>query len=576
MTNRELFSRLYRIIKPYWKRLAVAMVAMTAVAGLSAAQAYMVKPLLDEIFVNKNARLLNLLPLALLGIFLVKGIFYYTYFYLLEFVGQTIIRNIRQQIFAHINSLSLRFFAKTPTGELISRIISDVHLMQGAVSTALVGILRDLFQVVGLLSVIFYQDWRLATFSLIFLPLAFFPIVHFGRKFRRVSTDCQESLARVSSMLHETFTGQRIVKAFCTEQYENTRFGRLVQRVFEILMADTRYRSLSHPLMELLGGVGIALIIWFGGNQVLNGNSTPGTFFSFLTALIMVYEPIKGVSKINSTVQQGLAAAVRVFTLLDIEPDIRDRPDAVVLPLFHDAIELRQVTFGYTVETPVLHGIDLRVRRGEVLAVVGRSGGGKSTLVNLLPRFYEVDQGAISIDGRDIRDVTLDSLRRQIAVVTQQTILFNDTVRNNIAYGEDGRSEEEIRQAAQAAHALDFIERLPQGFDTVIGEGGSRLSGGERQRLSIARAIIKDSPILLLDEATSSLDTESERQVQQALDNLMQNRTTIIIAHRLSTIRNADRIIVLRDGRIVEEGSHEELLALHGEYEMLHAMQDIT
>jgi len=575
MSNRELFNRLLRTIKPFWPRLAIAMVAMTAVAGLSAAQAYMVKPLLDEIFVNKDARLLNLLPLALLGIFFVKGIFYYTYFYLLEFVGQTIIRNIRQQIFAHLNVLSLRFFSKTPTGELISRIISDVHLMQGAVSTALVGILRDFFQVVGLLGVIFYQDWRLAAFSFVFLPLALFPIVHFGRKFRRVSTDCQESLARVSSSLHETITGQRIVKAFCTEKYEIDRFGRLVQRVFEILMTDTRYRSLSHPLMELLGGVGIALIIWFGGHQVLQGNSTPGTFFSFLTALIMIYEPIKGVSKINSTVQQGLAAAVRVFTLLDIEPDIRDRPGAKELPPFHAAIELQRMRFGYSPETPVLHDIDLKVRRGEVLAVVGRSGGGKSTLVNLLPRFYDVDSGSITIDGHDIRDVTLNSLRRQIAVVTQQTILFNDTVRSNIAYGDGSRGEEDIREAARAAHALDFIERLPQGFDTVIGEGGSRLSGGERQRLSIARAILKDAPILLLDEATSSLDTESERQVQQALDNLMQNRTTIVIAHRLSTIRNADRIVVLREGRIVEEGSHEELLAHHGEYEMLHAMQDI-
>jgi len=326
-------------------------------------------------------------------------------------------------------------------------------------------------------------------------------------------------------------------------------------------------------MIEFMGGAGIALIIWFGGMQVLNGSSTMGTFMSFLTALIMLYEPVKGVSKINSTIQSGLAAATRIFNLLDIEPDIIEKSDAMVFPDFHKSIEFRNVSFSYEQDEPVLKNINLTVRQGEILAVVGPSGGGKTTLANLLPRFYDVTSGALLIDGHDVCDMTLASLRSQMALVTQQTILFNDTVRNNIAYGRQHCSDENIRQAAEAAFALKFIEELPQGFDTIIGESGARLSGGQRQRISIARAVLKDAPILVLDEATSALDTESERKVQKALENLMKNRTTIVIAHRLSTIQNADRIIVMQDGRLVEEGSHEQLLEVHGAYEGLYNLQ---
>ncbi|MBL4903265.1 MAG: lipid A export permease/ATP-binding protein MsbA [Desulfocapsa sp.] len=573
MTNKEIVARLFEVLKPYRNKLVIAMVGMMIVAGFNAAQAYMVKPLLDEIFVNKDRNLLNILPLALLAIFLIKGVFYFIYSYLLEGVGQYVIRDLRNQIYAHLNRLSLSFFHRTPTGELISRIMNDVSLLQGAVSHALIRIIRDFVSVIGLLGVVFYMDWRLAGISMIFLPMAAIPVVVFGKKFRRVSTRFQKSMGEATNILHETIGGARIVKAFCTEKQEEKRFAAQIQHLFDTLMKETKYRCLSHPMIEFMGGVGIALIVWFGGIQVLNGTSTIGTFMAFLTALVMLYEPVKGVTKINSTIQSGLASATRIFNLLDIAPDIIEKSDAEVLPPFHKSVEFRNVTFFYEHDEPVLQNVNLTVRRGEILAVVGPSGGGKTTLANLLPRFYDVASGVLLIDGHDVRDVTLASLRSQMALVTQQTILFNDTVRNNIAYGSQHCSDEDIRRAAEAAFALEFIEKLPDGFETIIGESGARLSGGQRQRISIARAVLKDAPILVLDEATSALDTESERKVQNALENLMKNRTTIVIAHRLSTIKNADRIIVMQDGKLVEEGSHEQLLKVNGIYEGLYTLQ---
>ncbi len=573
LRDNPTLRRLWGVLRPYSTQLIIAMVGMVVVGGFNALQAYMVQPLLDEIFYKKDARLLNLLPLALLLVFFVKGIFYFVYSYLLERVGQSIIRDLRNRIYAHIHELSLAYFHKTPTGELISRIMNDVSLLQGAVSHALIRLLRDLFSVLGLLGVIFYMDWRLAFISLIFLPMAAIPIVLFGKKFRRLSTNYQTRMGDATSQLHETIAGIRIVKAFCTEDYEKRRFAGKLQTIMDILMSDAKYRCLGHPMVELMGGVGMALIIWFGGMQVLQGNSTPGTFMAFLTALIMLYEPVKGVTRINATIQQGMAAATRIFELLDVQPDICEQENAAALPAFHKAIVFDDVSFHYEGNPPVLHNLHLELRWGEVLALVGPSGSGKTTLSNLVPRFYDVSAGAIRIDGLDIRTVQLHSLRQQLAMVTQQTILFNDSVRNNIAYGRSSANEEDIRQAARAAYALEFIEALPQGFDTIIGESGVRLSGGQQQRISIARALLKNAPILILDEATSSLDTESEREVQKALDNLMHNRTTLVIAHRLSTIKHAHRIAVLKNGYLVEEGSHEELLALGGEYSSLYHLQ---
>ncbi len=574
MTNKDILRRLYEVIKPYQAKLIVAMVAMVCVSAGTGAQTWLVKDVLDKIFIEQNTFYLKLLPLILLAIFFLKGVVYYLYSILLEQVGQSVIRDFRINIFNHIHKQALSFFNTMPTGTLMSRIISDVALLQQAVSNALVGAVRDFFQVIILLGVVFYMNWRLAMITFIVLPIAAYPITKFGKLFRKLSTSTQEEVALVSNILHETITGNRIVKAFTKEEYEGKRFLNQVTRLFILTMKDAKYRCLQHPMMEFIGGGAIALIIWFGGKEVIGGDMTPGTFFAFLTALIAAYEPVKGVTKINSTIQQGLAAATRVFAILDIEPEIQDKKDAIELPPFSGRIECSNITFSYDDDkTPVLSHIDLTVPAGEALAIVGPSGGGKTTLTNLIPRFLDLKEGSIRIDGIDIRDVTMASLRHQIAMVTQQTILFNDTVRNNIAYGDQQAPEQQIHEAAKAAHAYDFIQALPDGFDTMIGEGGARLSGGQRQRLSIARALLKNAPILILDEATSALDTESEREVQKALENLMKDRTTLVIAHRLSTIKNADRIIVIKDGVIVEQGTHDSLITQKGEYEMLYNMQ---
>lgn len=573
MTNKEILARVYQALEPYRSKLIISMVAMMGVALCTGAQTYMVKDLLDKIFIEQNRFYLYSLTIVVVFIFGIKGIFYYTYHFLLEKVGLSVIKDYRARIFEHIHIQPLSFFHNYPTGTLISRVVSDVTLMQQAVSSALVGILRDFFSVVVLMGVVFYLNWKLALFCFLILPVAAFPIIKFSKIFRRLSTKAQEETAQVSNMLYETITGNRIVKAFNMENHENKRYNNQLQLLFDVTVQDAKFRCLQHPLMEFIGGVAIAIFIWFGGKLVIGGVMTIGEFFALMTSLVVAYDPVKRIGKVNSTVQQGLAAATRIFAILDIVPAISDKPDAIELPPFESSIEFKGVYFHYEDDTEALSDINLHVPAGQTLAIVGHSGGGKTTLTNLVPRFLDVSEGCITIDGCDIRQVTMRSLRDRIAMVTQQTILFNDTVRNNIAYGSLERSESDLIKAAEAAHALDFIKELPKGFETIIGESGARLSGGERQRISIARALLKNAPILILDEATSALDTESEREVQSALENLMKNRTTFVIAHRLSTIKNADRIIVVNNGRIVEDGTHDELLAHHGEYEQLYNMQ---
>ena len=568
----KLYLRLLRLVKPHTPRFILAMICMAVVGAATAAAAYLVKPAMDDIFLDRNEGMLILIPVVVLVIYLLKGVCNYGQTVLMSHIGFRIVTDLRRDLYRQILRQPLSFFTKNPTGLLISRVTNDVTFLQGAVSEAVTSLLKDSFTLAALVFVIFWRDWQLAIIASLVFPLAVYPIAQFGRRMRRIATESQVSMGDLISLLQETITGNRIVKAFGMEEHENRRFAQENERQFKLAMKSVTVRAVSSPLMEFLGGVGIAAIIFYGGWQVIAGTSTPGTFFSFLAALLMLYEPVKRLTNVNNTIQQGLAGAERIFEVLDTEPEIQNRPGAAELPSIQREISIEGVTFRYE-EDPVLRDVYLKIRAGEVVAFVGMSGGGKTTLVNLIPRFYDVNEGRVAIDGTDIRDVTLESLRAQIGIVTQQTILFNDTVRGNIAYGDVRRSDEDVSRAAKAANAHDFILKLPLGYDTVIGEQGVKLSGGERQRISIARALLKDAPILILDEATSSLDTESEIEVQDALEKLMRGRTTLVIAHRLSTIRNADRIVALVDGRIVEEGTHESLLEKKGEYFKLHNLQ---
>ncbi|MEQ8181810.1 MAG: lipid A export permease/ATP-binding protein MsbA [Smithellaceae bacterium] len=568
----ETFKRLLKMAKQYYILLSLAMLCMLVAGVLQSAQALLVKPILDDIFLGKNPNALKWIPLAVIGIFLVKGTSNYGQTIMMNYIGLRIVANLRNKLYEQIQRQSLAFFTQHPTGILMSRITNDVASIQAASSEAVTSLIKDTVTLISLIGVVFYTDWKLAIVATIVFPLAIYPISTLGKKMRKVATSTQVTMGTLTSLLQETISGTRIVKAFGMEKYENERFAAEHERLFKLNMKTVSVNAISHPLMEFLGSLGIAAVIFYGGYNVVHGNSTPGTFFSFLAALLMLYEPVKRLVNVNNTIQQGIAGADRVFSIIDRMPDIDDKPGARALPPITRSIDLENVDFSYE-KTPVLKNISLSIKAGEVVAFVGMSGGGKTTLVNLIPRFYDVSSGRILIDGQDIRDVTMQSLRSQIAIVTQQTILFNDTVKNNIAYGDIERTQDDIINAARAANAHDFIMKLPQQYDTNIGELGTKLSGGEKQRISIARALLKDAPILILDEATSSLDTEAEIEVQEALDNLMKGRTTLVIAHRLSTIRNADRIIALVNGEIVEEGTHESLLAKQGEYFRLYNLQ---
>ena len=545
---------------------------MMGVGFATAGAAYLIKPVLDGIFVNKNETMLKILPLAVLVLVTSKGVFLWGNSYLSSYVGQQMITDLRRKLYNHIQTLPLSFFDSRATGDLMSRILNDVSFLQSTATNAVAGVMRECFSIIGLVAVIFNRDWKLAVIAVIILPMGFYPIVWLSKKLRKIAARGQTSIAAITISLHETIGGNRIVKAFGMENYEKNRFKVINDKNFQLCTKMVAVSSLSSPIMEFLGGVVIVFTVWYGGWSVIHGKTTPGNFFSFIAALLMLYEPVK---RLNSTITMlpiGIVAAERVFDIMEIPQEILDKDGAQVLPPIERSIEFRNVGFSYGGNT-VLKDININAKAGEVIALVGMSGAGKTTLVNLLPRFYEVSEGAIFIDGVDIREVTLSSLRAQIGIVTQQSILFNDTFRNNIAYGDITRPEEDIIAAAKMANAYDFIMKMPQGLDTSVGEMGARLSGGERQRICIARALLKNAPILILDEATSSLDSESENEVQNALETLMAGRTTFVIAHRLSTIRSADRILVLADGEILEEGHHDELLRTGGEYRHLYELQ---
>ncbi|UCF88195.1 MAG: lipid A export permease/ATP-binding protein MsbA [bacterium] len=567
----RLYLRILRYVRPYTGELIAATLAMIGVAAMTALSALIIKNVLDDVFIAGDRRMLLLVPAAIIVIYVFKGIFRYARTYVMSWAGLKVVRDIRNELYEHLHRLSMSFFTETPTGVLMSRVTYDVSMMQMAITEALVGVFRDVFTICGLAGVVFYRNVELGLISLVGFPLAFYPLVRFGKRMKKASRRSQEQMGAMSKLMQERISGAGLIKASGTEAAELEEFKLENEKLVRSFLKIERVKALSNPVMELIGAASVALIIWIGGLTVINGKMTVGEFFSFLAALMLLYEPVKHLTSVNNVIQQGLAAAERVFDLLDISPQIADAPDAVEIPRSKGHIVFEKVSFSYG-QDRVLKDIDLDIAPGTRLAIVGASGGGKTTLVNLIPRFYDVTEGRITVDGYDVRRVTQNSLRKQISIVSQEVVLFNDTIGNNISYGITDVSEGQLTGALRAAYALDFVNSLPDGYDTMIGERGARLSGGQRQRLSIARALLKDSPVLILDEATSSLDTESEHLVQKALENLVHGRTTLTIAHRISTVKDADRIIVISGGRIVESGKHDELLKAGGEYSRLYSL----
>ena len=573
-TTYALVKRLLKeSVRPYLKWIGFALVGMVFVAGATAAMAWLMKPVINDVFVAKNKEFLLPISIAVLVTFAIKGFANYAQSVIMHYVGQRIITDTQHRLYGHLTRMDLSFFHQTPTGSLISRFTVDINMMRAAVSNALTGIGKDFLTLIFLVGVMFIQDRYLAVIAFVVFPVAILPIVKLGQRIRKVTVSTQEEIGQFTTLLEQTIQGARVVKAYRMEEYEKGRFRKIAERVFQLVFKSARIRSMASPIMETLGGVAVALVIFYGGFRVIEESMNPGAFFSFITALLLAYEPMKRLANLNASLQEGLASAQRLFGLLDTKPNIIDKPDAATLKIKGGNIVLNQVNFSYIPKHPVINGVSLSVPAGKLVALVGPSGAGKSTILNLIPRFYEVDSGIIKIDGIDVQDVTLDSLRRNIALVSQEIILFDDTVRANIAYGRPDASEKEITQAAKNAAAHDFIEAMSNGYDTYVGERGTKVSGGQRQRLAIARAMLKNAPILLLDEATSSLDAESEREVQAALMELMKGRTTLVIAHRLSTVIEADLIHVIDNGKLVESGNHPELLSKNGTYARLYALQ---
>lgn len=568
-----LYLRILSYIKPYMHRLLFAMVCTIMAAAGNLYIPWIIKDMIDEVLADKNGTMLNWIAASIIAIFIVRGLFWYGQNYLMSYVGQSVIIDIRAAVFKKLQRLSVSFYDKNKTGTIMSYVTNDVNALQSAMVENTIEMITEGFILIGSVVAMIYLDWRLALFTVCTFPVVLWFMEFFGKKIRKTGGRIQECTADITSVLQESVASARVIKSFVREDYEVDRFDVENRANFRANMKNAQLMATLTPVVELVAAIGVTMIIWYGGNNVINGTITAGSLVAFLTYAVNISNPIKRLTRVIGNIQKALAAAQRVFMIIDMPEEIAESRDAKQLPEVSGKVEFQNVSFAYNDKGNVITDLSFSVKPGEVIAIVGPSGAGKSTIANLLPRFYDVNKGDIKIDGHSVREVTLDSLREQVGIVPQETMLFNGSVYNNILYGRLDATKEEIEAAAKAANAHDFIMQLTDGYETKLGDRGVNLSGGQRQRIAIARAILKNPRILILDEATSALDTESERVVQEALDRLMVGRTSFVIAHRLSTVKNADKILVLEKGNLVESGTHDELLALDGLYAHLYKIQ---
>lgn len=568
-----LYLRILSYIKPYMHRLLFAMVCTIMAAAGNLYIPWIIKDMIDEVLADKNGTMLNWIAASIIAIFIVRGLFWYGQNYLMSYVGQSVIIDIRAAVFKKLQRLSVSFYDKNKTGTIMSYVTNDVNALQSAMVENTIEMITEGFILIGSVVAMIYLDWRLTLFTVCTFPVVLWFMEFFGKKIRKTGGRIQECTADITSVLQESVASARVIKSFVREDYEVDRFDVENRANFRANMKNAQLMATLTPVVELVAAIGVTMIIWYGGNNVINGTITAGSLVAFLTYAVNISNPIKRLTRVIGNIQKALAAAQRVFMIIDMPEEIAESRDAKQLPEVSGKVEFKNVSFAYDDKGNVITDLSFSVKPGEVIAIVGPSGAGKSTIANLLPRFYDVNKGDIKIDGHSVREVTLDSLREQVGIVPQETMLFNGSVYNNILYGRLDATKEEIEAAAKAANAHDFIMQLTDGYETKLGDRGVNLSGGQRQRIAIARAILKNPRILILDEATSALDTESERVVQEALDRLMVGRTSFVIAHRLSTVKNADKILVLEKGNLVESGTHDELLALDGLYAHLYKIQ---